>query len=276
MSRTIQVNIRVTPEEHARLLKCAGDAGLERGVFTRGLVMEGLDRIAGGEPMVQRTPPGPGHLVAMDAMLNKAIMEVERFANKWAAHEAELLSLERKDQLAMHSARVEFLNGFPERISRSLEPIKKEMTAMMAAITDQPRLNAIDTRQAELVEAVQANTRAIRVIRKDPRKAFGIILADGGVWSTLFVCQYSLVMVAMGMFVISAFGMTLPGIGIPLAHKLASGDAEFCRLIRYRFEVDGCQVPADHRINAAAASPAAASKSARTKAGAASAKAKRS
>ena len=276
MSRTIQVNIRLTPEEHARLLECASDAGLERGVLARDLVLGGLDRKTGGEPMVQRPLPGPGDLVAMDAMLNKAIMEVERFANKWAAHEAELLSMERKDQLAMYSARAEFLAGFPERISRSLEPIKTEMAAMMAAITDQPRLNSIDTRQAELVEAVQANTRAIRVIRKDPRKAFGIILADGGVWSTLFVCQYSLVMVAMGMFVISAFGMTLPGIGIPLSHKLVSGDAEFCRLIRYRFEVDGCQVPADHRIDTAAAPAAASGKSSRTKASVASAKVKRS
>ncbi|WCT75872.1 hypothetical protein PQ455_20840 (plasmid) [Sphingomonas naphthae] len=276
MSTKIQVNIRLTPEEHARLLKCAGEAGLERAMFARDLVMEGLDRKAGGEPTAQRTLPGPGNIVAMDAMLNNAIMEVERFANKWAAHEAELLSLERKDRLAMHSARVEFLTGFPERISRSLEPIKAEMTAMKAAITDQPRLDAIDTKQAELVEAVQANTRAIRVIRKDPRKAFGIILADGGVWSTLFVCQWSLFMVAIGMFVISAFGMTLPGIGIPLAHKLAAGDAEFCRLIRYRFEVDGCQVPADHRIDAAAAPAAASGTSSRTKASASSAKAKRS
>ncbi len=276
MSRTIQVNIRVTPEEHARLLTCAGDAGLERGVFARRLVLEGLDRIAGGEPMAERTLPGPGDLVAMDAMLNKAIMEVERFANTWAAHETELLSMERKDRVAMHSARVEFLAGFPERIRDSLNPIKAEMAAMKAAIADQPRLDAIDTKQAELVEAVQANTRAIRVIRKDPRKAFGIILADGGVWSTLFVCQWSLFMAAAGMFVISAFGMTFPGIGIPLAHKLAAGDAEFCRLVRYRFEVDGCQVPADHRIDAAAVPAAAAGKSSRTRAGAASAKAKRS
>ena len=274
MSRTIQVNIRVTPEEHARLLKCAGDAGLERGAFARRLVMEGLDRIAGGEPMVQRTLPGPGDIIAMDAMLNKAIMEVERFANTWAAHETELLSMERKDRIAMHSARVEFLNGFPGRISRSLEPIKTEMTAMKAAIENQPRLDAIDSKQAELVEAVQANTRAIRVIRKDPRKAFGIILGDGGVWSTLFVCQWSLLMAALGMFAVSAFGMTFPGIGIPLAHKLAAGDAEFCRLIRYRFEVDGCQVPADHRIDTVAAP--AAGNSARTRAGAASARAKRS
>lgn len=32
MSTKIQVNIRLTPEEHARLLKCASEAGLERGV----------------------------------------------------------------------------------------------------------------------------------------------------------------------------------------------------------------------------------------------------
>ena len=276
MSTKIQVNIRLTPEEHARLLKCASEAGLERAMFARDLVMEGVARKAGGEPTPQRTLPVLGDLAAMDAMLNKAIMEIERFTTKWAAHEAELLSQERKDQLAMHSARAEFAAGLPERIRGSLNPIKTEMAAMKAAIADQPRLDAIDSKQAELVEAVQANTRAIRVIRKDPRKAFGIILADGGVWSTLFVCQWSLFMVAIGMFVISAFGMTFPGIGIPLAHKLAAGDAEFCRLVRYRFEVESCQIPANHRINPAPASTAAADKSSGIKAGKASVKAKRS
>ncbi len=273
MSRTIQVNIRLTPEEHARLLECASDAGLERGVLARDLVLGGLDRKAGGEPMVQRPLPGPGDLVAMDAMLNKAIMEVERFANTWAAHEAELLSMERKDRVAMHSARVEFLAGFPERISRSLEPIKTEMTAMMAAITDQPRLDAIDEKQAELVEAVRENTAAIREIRKDPRTVTGLVLGDDRFWSSATVCLWSLFMAGVGALFIIGLGKSVPAFGIPMAHKMAAGDAEFCRLIRYRFEVDDCQVPADHRINVAAS---ASGKASRTKAGAASVKAKRS
>jgi len=276
MSRTIQVNIRVTPEEHARLMKCAGDAGLERGVFARRLVMEGLDRIAGGEPMVQHMLPGPGHLVAMDAMLNKAIMEVERFANKWAAHEAELLSLERKDQLAMHSARVEFLNGFPERISRSLEPIKKEMTAMMAAITDQPRLDAIDKKQAELVEAVRENTEAIKEVREDPRIVTGLVLGDDRFWSSATICLWSLFMAGVGALFIIGLGKSVPAVGIPLAHKMAAGDAEFCRLVRYHFEAEICQVPAGHRTDPTLKPAPAAGKGSRTKAGAASAKAKRS
>lgn len=276
MSRTIQVNIRLTPEEHARLLKCAGDAGLERGVLARDLVMEGLDRKAGGEPMVQRALRGPGDIVAMDAMLNKAIMEIERFTNKWAAHEAELLSMERKDQFAMHSARAEFLNGFPERISRSLEPIKKEMTAMMAAIADQPRLDAIDKKQAELVEAVRENTEAIKEVREDPRIVTGLVLGDDRFWSSATICLWSLFMAGVGALFIIGLGKSVPAFGVPMAHKMAAGDAEFCRLIRYRFEVDGCQVPADHRIGETAASAAAAGKSARTRAGAASAKAKRS
>jgi hypothetical protein len=276
MSRTIQVNIRLTPDEHARLLKCAGDAGLERGVFTRVLVMEGLDRIAGGEPIVQRALPGPGHLVAMDAMLNKAIMEIERFTNKWAAHEAELLSMERKDQLAMHSARAEFLAGLPERITDSLNPIKAEMAAMMAAITDQPRLDAIDKKQAELVEAVRENTEAIQEVRKDPRKVTGLVLGDDRFWSSATICLWSLFMAGAGVLFIIGLGKSVPAFGIPMAHKMAAGDAEFCRLIRYRFEVDGCQVPADRRIDTAAAPAPAAGKGSRTKAGAASVKAKRS
>jgi hypothetical protein len=274
MSRNIQVNIRMTPEEHARLLKCADEAGLERGALARDLVMEGLDRKAGGEPLVQRTLPGPGHIVAMDAMLNKAIMEVERFANTWAAHETELLSIERKDRLAMHSARVEFLNGFPERISRSLEPIKTEMTAMKAAIAEQPRLDAIDSKQAELVQAVRENTEAIEQVRKDPRKVTGLVLGDDRFWSSAFVCLWSLLMAGAGAALITGLGISVPGFGIPMAHKMAAGDAEFCRLVRYRFEVDGCQVPADHRIDAAAAPTAARGKSARIKVGAASAEVK--
>ncbi len=273
MSRTIQVNIRLTPEEHARLLECASDAGLERGVLARDLVLGGLDRKAGGESMVQRPLPGPGDLVAMDAMLNKAIMEIERFANTWATHEAELLSMERKDRVAMHSARVEFLAGFPERISRSLEPIKTEMAVMMAAITDQPRLDAIDEKQAELVEAVRENTAAIREIRKDPRKVTGLVLGDDRFWSSATICLWSLFMAGVGALFIIGLGKSVPAFGIPMVHKMAAGDAEFCRLIRYRFEVDGCQVPADHRINLAAS---ASGKASRTKAGAASVKAKRS
>jgi len=276
MSTKIQVNIRLTPEEHARLLKCASEAGLERAMFARDLVMEGVARKAGGEPTPQRTLPVLGDLAAMDAMLNKAIMEIERFTTKWAAHEAELLSQERKDRLAMHSARAEFVAGFPERIMGSLNPIKAEMTAMMAAIADQPRLDAIDSKQAEIVEAVRENTQVIREARKDPRKVTGLVLGDDRFWSSAFVCLWSLLMLGFGVVFNTGLGMSVPAIGIPLAHKMAAGDAEFCRLVRYRFEVDSCQVPADHRIDPAAAPAAASGKSSSTKAGKASAKAKRS
>jgi hypothetical protein len=176
----------------------------------------------------------------------------------------------------MHSARAEFLAGFPERISRSLEPIKAEMTAMKAAIADQPRLDAIDKKQAELVEAVRGNTEAIKEVRNDPRTVTGLVLGDDRVWSTAFICLFSLLMAGIGSSFIIGLSVSVPALGIPLAHKMASGDAEFCRLIRYRFEVDRCQVPTSHRIDVAAAPAAASSKSSRTNAGTASAKAKRS
>jgi hypothetical protein len=276
MSVKIQVNIRLTSGEHARLLEWAAEAGLERGALARDIVVEGIDAKSEGRATFSRETLGPGDLVALAAKLDKSVMEVERFANTWAAHETELLSLERQDRLAMHSARTEFLAGFPERISRSLEPIKAEMTVMKAAIADQPRLDAIDKKQAELVEAVRGNTEAIKEVRKAPRKVTGLVLSDDRFWSSAFVCLWSLLMVGAGIVFITGLGMSVPAIGIPLSHKLAAGDAEFCRLIRYRFETETCQVPVGHRIDPAGALTTASGKPSRTKAGAASAKAKRS
>ena len=211
MSAKIQVNIRLTPEEHARLLKWADEAGLQPGVLARDIVVEGLDAKAEDRPMFSREVFGPGDAIALLAKFDKAVMEVERFANTWATHQSDLFSREQEDQRAVHSARAEFLAGFPERISGSLNPIRAEMASMQAAMTaaiaEQPRLDAIDKKQEELGEAVQKNTEAIEELRKDPRKAFGLILGDGRIWSTVFVCQWSLLMAVIG----AAF---IPGVGI--------------------------------------------------------------
>ena len=123
-----QVNVRLGDDDDADLTRCAAERGVERATLAKSFVRECLDAWREGRAVFDRPEQlGPGDVVAFGARLDKAVMEIDRIAQAWAAHESDMHRLEREDQLALTRARTEFIKGMPERITASFNPIRAEI-----------------------------------------------------------------------------------------------------------------------------------------------------
>ena len=244
-----QLNIRLAPDHDAEFDRWASELGVERGKLARDIFTEALAaRREGRARFEQPATLGPGDLIAMQATLERGVMEIDRIATTWAKHEADVRRQERDNQAALSHAQNLFIAGVPDRIFNSLNPVREEMLALAERIDRQPRLDAIDAGQRAHTAALEANTIAIERLEKQPRRVTGIVLGDDRFWSTAFIAAWTLMMVGLAFFPLTVVEMAVPGIGIPLANRMVSGDAGFCRLVRDRFESDDCQVPRAHQI----------------------------
>lgn len=239
-----QVNVRLGDEDDAALTRCAAERGVERATLAKLFVQECLAAWRDGRAVFDRPEQlGPGDVVAFGAKLDKAVMEIDRIAETWAAHESEMHKLEREDQLALTRARTEFIKGMPERITASLNPIKAEMAMFSERIDKQPRLDAIDERQREHTDALRENTAAIRSLEQHPRTKVSYTVWDRelsgrkvgaallGLWA---VCVSSYFFAAMALppswFAVRSANYLLGG-----------GDQAVCALVNYRLATDSCR-----------------------------------
>ena len=239
-----QLNIRLASDHDAEFDRWASELGVERGKLARDIFTEALAaRREGRASFEQPATLGPGDLIAMLAKVERAAMEIDRIATAWAKHEAGMHKLERDDQLALTRARTEFMAGLPERIHASFNPIRKEMTAMAERIERQPRLDAIDDKQRELVEAVKANNLAIERSGKKPAVHNSYIVWDrewpGGIIAAALFVVWQLCIASY-----LAFAMILPRswLAVPSANLLlGGGDQAVCALVDYRMATDTCR-----------------------------------
>lgn len=243
-----QLNVRLSPEDDAELCSWAAETGRERIALAKDVFREALAARREGRAMFDRSEVlGPADVAAALRALDQGVMEIDRIAKTWAAHETKIHKLERDDQKAMARAREEFIAGMPARIGNSLNPIRKEMEELANHIDKQPRLDDIDTRLQELKQAQEANTAQLTAIEKQPRRVTGIVLGDGGVWSTGFLCLWTIAAMLIGWTVLVPIFRITPANTI-VASGLLADDAAMCGLIERRYGQRDCQVPALRRI----------------------------
>ncbi|QYE37034.1 hypothetical protein KZX46_20985 (plasmid) [Polymorphobacter sp. PAMC 29334] len=243
-----QVNARVPDELEPEFTQWAKELKVERGRLAKDLIAEALAARREGRAMFEKPVTlGPGDMIAMQATLERGVMEIDRIATVWAKHEADIRKQERDNQQMRTQVQGEIIADLPARISKSLNPIRQEMLAMAERIDKQPRLDTIDAGQRELTAALEANTTAIERLEEQPRHVTGLILGDDWFWSTAFVVLWTVMTIFVAIAPITIFERAFPGVGIFIADKIVSGDAGFCRLVNNRFGGDGCQVPRDHQ-----------------------------
>ena len=243
-----QLNVRLSSDDDADLCSWAAELGLERSALGKEIFREALLARREGRASFERPATlGPGDLIAINAKLDGALMEIERIADTWAAHEAQMRKLERKDQVLLHRARTEFIAGMPERIGNSLNPIRKEMEELAGRIEKQPRLDAIDGGLPELRAELKSNTAQVAALEKQPRRITGIVLGDDRVWSTGFLCLWSIAMMLIGWTaLVPVFSAT--SANTIIASGVLADDTAMCELIERRYGRSDCQVPVIRRI----------------------------
>ena len=238
-----QVNARLGSEDDADLTRCAAARGIERTTLAKELIREGLAAWREGRAVFARPVElGPGDVADMKAMLDHALMEIDRIARDWAAHEADVRKLERADQLALTRARTEFIAGMPERIGATFNPIRKEMAALADRIEKQPRLDAIDATLGATNEAMARYTDEVRQFAAQPRTT-NVYNIGLGQWSARAYAGAGVAALASGTLVMMATAWLLPHqwLAAPVSNlMLGGGDRASCALIEYQYRTRGC------------------------------------
>ncbi|WP_033923553.1 hypothetical protein [Sphingomonas sp. 37zxx] len=239
-----QVNVRLGDEDDSALTRCAAERGVERTTLAKSFVQECLAAWRDGRAVFDRPKQlGPSDMVAFGARLDKAVMEIDRIAETWAAHESKMHKLGREDQLAMTRARTEFIKGLPERITTSLNPIKAEMMLLAERIDKQPRLDAIDERQRQHTDALRDNTAAIRSLEQQPRTKVSYTVWDRE------LSGRKVGVALLGLWAVSVFSYFFAAMALPPSwiavrsanYLLGGGDQAVCALVNYRLATDSCR-----------------------------------
>lgn len=239
-----QVNARLSPERDAEFNRWVAEEGTDRGGLARKIIEEALAARREGRASFDRPQTlSMGDMVAMKGVLERGLMEIDRIATVWAAHEGQMRRQERDDQLALTRARAEFVAGIPERISDSLNPIREEMDAMIERIDRQPRLDAIDAKQVEHTAALKANTAAIDRLATEPRTHttydFGFGDLTGKAWLTVLGVLWLL---SVGLYFVIALVLPSGALATRSANLLlGGGDQAICKLVDHRFGTSTCK-----------------------------------
>jgi hypothetical protein len=239
-----QVNARLAPELDAEFECWAAELGIERGKLARDIITEALAARREGRAMFEQPEKvGPGDALAMKAMLDRGLMEIDRISTSWAAHESEMRKQERDDQLALTRARTEFIAGMPERITASLNPIRKEMAAFAERLDKQPRLDAIDAR----LEGFDAKLERIATAAEQPRTVSTYTIGPLDLRKRWYAIT-GLAAFGLSLAVFYTASTVLPQtwLATPTANGLlGGGDQAICALINYQLSNDYCVVTKD-------------------------------
>lgn len=239
-----QVNVRLVDEDDAALTRCAAERGVERTTLAKSFVRECLDAWRDGRAVFDRPEQlGPGDVIAFGARLDKAVMEIDRIAQAWAAHESDMHKLEREDQLALTRVRAEFIQGMPERITASLNPIRAEMLLLAERIDRQPRLDAIDERQRDHSELLRDNTAAIRSLERQPRTNVSYTIWDKELSGRKVGAALAVIwLLSVSSYFFAAMALPPSWFAVRSAnYLLGGGDQAVCALVNYRLATDSCR-----------------------------------
>lgn len=275
----ISIGCKVDKEYEAQLDQAVAVTGKDRATFIREAVRVAMTRTI-EEP---DTPEGESEPVTQlsfeDAAttirwlqanlltLQTNLIDFGQIAGDLRRQSSELQALKRADADAMHRARAEFLEGYPERIMKSQKPVHDKLTELSGKMDELPGiadiLAAMTRIEEEIVaalasmveaagkdrETAASEARATRnLIEKamaEPRTQNTIDLGDRSYFNlSVLAGIFWLISVA----VLYAIIMLLPAdwIAVKTAnHLLGGGQQAVCQLVNFRESTDTCHYRVD-------------------------------
>lgn len=270
----ISVGFKIDKAFEAQLDEARAIAGEDRATFMREAVRSAMVRtIEGSKPSHSEVEPAAG-LSLEDAAttirwLEQTLVEFKQVAGDLQRQSAKLQALKRDDANAMHRARTEFLEGYPERIMKSQKPVHDRLAELSAKMDSLPgiadiqatltRIEAVVANAlASMVEAIRKNgeiivaeAQATRALVKETGKrkpALFNLNIGGHSFSTTFVTTWTLVTSVMGALGIFQIASLYSPLAASMVSRLIDGDHGVCELIELRYGRQDCQVPEDRRI----------------------------
>jgi uncharacterized protein (DUF1778 family) len=255
-----QIGFKVDPDYEAQLQQALALTGKDRATFARDAVRAAMLRVIGGEE-----PEGaaaariePADAASTIRWLERTLVDFKQIADDHRRQSAELRKLRRGEADAMHRARTEFLEGYPDRILKSTKPVHDRLAELSGKLDDLPGIagvqdsverigTAIRSALEELARVAEADraamaaeaqrTRALVEDADRPRTTtvYNIGLGD---WSRGVLLAGAIGIVSLGIVAFALLATILPDrwLALPATNKvLGGGDQAICRMIDYQY-----------------------------------------
>ncbi|WP_342659374.1 hypothetical protein NPJ82_17940 (plasmid) [Sphingomonas sp. NY01] len=139
----ISIGFKVDREYDAQLDQALAITGEDRATFVREAVRFAMTRTIKGSDPSDSEPEPTAQFSFEDAAatirwLEQTLIDFKQVAGEHQRQSANLRKLERDDANAMHRARAEFLEGYPERIMKSQKPVHDKLTELSGKMDDLP------------------------------------------------------------------------------------------------------------------------------------------
>lgn len=282
----ISVGFKIDKAFEAQLDEARAISGEDRATFMREAVRVAMLRAIEGPGPSGSEPEPTARLGFEDAAttirwLEQTLVDFKQVAGDLQRQSAKLHELKRDDAAAMHRARAEFLEGYPERIMKSQKPVHDRLAELSAKMDSLPGIDDIQTTLTRIETAVidalagmaesagrngdivVAEARATRALVKETARRkpalFNLVIAERS-WSTTLLVTWSLATSVLGGLTIFQIASLFPSMAKPMVSYLVEGDRGVCELIERRYGRQDCLVPKDRRIERAPSARSAAGK----------------
>lgn len=261
-----QIGFRVDEAYEVQLQQALAITGKDRATFAREAVRAAMLRAIDG-PEASEPEAAPrldiGDAAAVIRRLEGTLVEFRQVAGEHQRQAAELRKLARDDAGAMHRARAEFLEGYPERILKSTRPVHEKLAELSGKLDELPGVagihealtrieDAVGTALAAMVEAAKEDRTAAAAEARATRALIEKAMAEPRTINTIDLRSWTLgqLGVVAGIFwlvsvgVLYAIIMLLPADWVAVRtanHLLGGGEQAICQLVNYRQSTDTCR-----------------------------------
>lgn len=270
----VSIGCKIDKEYEAELDRAVAITGEDRATFIREAVRVAMIRTIEGPEPSDSEPEPKAQLGFEDAAttirwLERTLVDFKQVAGDLQRQSFDLQVLKRADADAMHRARAEFLEGYPERIMKSQKPVHDKLTELSGKMDDLPGiadiLAAVTRIEVEVVAALASMMKAAHADRKaaasEARETRALIekaMAEPRTQNTIDLGDksYFNLSVLAGIFwlfsvaLLYAVIMLLPADWIAVRtanHLLGGGQQAVCQLVNFRESTDTCRYQIDGR-----------------------------
>lgn len=270
----ISIGFKIDREYEAQLDQALAITGEDRATFVREAVRVAMTRTIKISELSNSEPePTPQLSLESAAVtirwLERTLVDFKQVADDLQRQQSVLQVLKRADADAMHRARAEFLEGYPERIMKSQKPVHDKLTELSGKMDNLPGiadiLAAVTRIEGEVVAALASMMKAAQKDRKtaasEARETRALIekaMAEPRTINTIDLGDRSYFHLGVlgGIFwlisvaVLYAVMMLLPADWIAVRtanHLLGGGQQAVCQLVNFRESTDTCRYQIDGR-----------------------------
>lgn len=282
----ISVGFKIDKAFEAQLDEARAISGEDRTTFMREAVRVAMLRAIGGTGASEAEGAFAPRFDIEDARrtiwwLKETLVDFKQIADDLRRQAADAQAVKRDDAAAIHRARTEFLDGYPERIRTSQKPIMDRLAELSAKMDSLPGIDdiyatltrieaAVIEALAAMAEAVDRNgemvvaeARATRALVKETARRrpalFNFVIAERS-WSTTFLATWTLATSVLGALALFQIASLYSPLATSMVSRLIDGDRGVCELIERRYGRQDCLVPKDRRVELAPPARSAAGK----------------